>query len=500
MTPEAEPASQQIASVSPPDRRHLDRALIRGVAWTGALRWGTQILTWGITIALARILSPTDYGLFGLAWMYVAFVQLVNEFGLGAAIVRQRSNTEEQIAALGGVSIALGLTLWGVSALLAPAIAAFFRTPALQWPLVALSGIFLTTALKVLPKSLLARELQFKRVAAIDATESVVNSVAILTLALLGWRHWALMAGMLIGAVTSTALALAWRPHRLGWPRRFEEIRHAVSFGSHIMVSRLAWYVYSNADNATVGRKLGGALLGNYVYAWTLATIPVDRVGALVGQVTPAIFSAVQDDLAGMRRYLARITEGLAIITFPLGTGLATVSDLFVVGVLGPKWWPAIAPLAVLAFYGGFRAVTTPYPHVLQALGHSRQAMRFSLLGVVVLLPLFYFGSMWGLLGVALGWIVGYPIVVAPMLRAVLRECAMPARDYLDALRPATVASLVMAAGVLGIRGLLPEAWPAVAHLGVAVVTGVLVYGAMFLGPFRARLAGLKTLVRELRR
>lgn len=483
-----------------PDRTTLDRALLRGIAWTGGLRWATQALTWGITIALARILSPTDYGLFGLAMMYVGFVQLVNEFGLGAAIVRQRTSTPDQIAALGGVSIALGLSLWALSALLTPLLAGFFRAPALQWPLAALSGVFLTTAIKVVPKSLLARDLQFKRVAAIDATEAITASLCILGLALLGLRHWALVLGTLFGALISAGFAVLSRPHRLGWPRHFSEIRHAVAFGSHIMVSRLAWYAYSNADNAMVGRRLGGALLGNYVYAWTLATIPVDRVGALVGQVTPSIFSAVQHDLAGVRRYLLRITEGLALITFPIAFGLASVADLFVVGILGPKWWAASAPLAILAFYGGFRAVTTPYPHVLQALGQSAQAMRYSIFGVVVLLPLFYLGSRWGLVGVAAGWIIGYPIVVIPMLRAVLRASELPGRTYFDALRPPLHASLAMGAVVLATRSLMPGSWAIGVQLAAAVCAGALTYAAVMFGPYRSRLNSLKALYREIRR
>src|SRR5690606_16309313 len=207
------------------------------------------------------------------------------------------------------------------------------------------------------------------------------------------------MAGMVIGAVASSALAVYWRRHRLGWPRSWDEISAAVAFGSHIMVTRLAWFGYSNGDNAVVGKRLGQALLGAYTHAWTLASLPVDRISGLVGQVTPAIFSAVQHDQPSLRRYLLKVTEGLALLTFPVAFGLASISDLFVTVVLGDQWWPAIAPLALLTFYGGLRSITTPYPHVLQAVGESGLAMRLNLVGLAVLLPLFYLGSFWGLAG-----------------------------------------------------------------------------------------------------
>ncbi len=490
------------AAVPPasPDRRGLDRALIHGVAWTGAFRWITQLLNWGITIALARVLSPADYGLYGYATLYVNLVQLVNEFGLGAAIVRRRDLDDHQISALGGLSLALGFGLFGLSFLTAPLVAAFFDAPDLRWPLVLLSGLFVTTALKVLPKSLLSRDLQFRRVASLDAIEAGCQGVATLILALLGFRFWSLMAGMVLGAVVSATLALLWRPHRIAWPRAWREVSGAVGFGTHIMVSRLAWYGYSNADNAVVGKRLGQVLLGAYNHAWTLASLPVDRISGLVAQVTPAIFSAVQHDLPALRRYLLKVTEGLALLTFPLAFGLASITDLFVVVVLGDRWWPAIAPLAILTFYGGLRSITATYPHVLQAVGQSGLAMRLNLLGIAILLPLFLVGSRWGLAGVAMGWVVGYPFLVAVQFRAVQRAAGLGFGEYLDAVRPPLIASVAMAAVVLAVRLVLPATWSDAWHLGAAVVAGGVAYPAVMLLAFGDRLSGLKALAREIRK
>ncbi len=485
---------------APSDRRQLDRALVKGVAWTGAFRWGTQVISWTVTIALARILRPADYGLYTIATMYVGFVQLVNELGLGAAIVRKRDLTEEQIAAIGGVSIALGGVLWILSLALAPLVAWFFHSSEARWLIIALSLVFVTTALKVLPKSLLARDLQFKRVAAIDAVEALTAAVITLGFAIAGYRYWSLVLGMLSGALASTVVALVWRRHRLAWPASWSVIAPAVNFGSHIMISRICWWTYSNADNAIVGNRLSKALLGAYSYGWTIASIPVDRISGLVAQVTPAIFSAVQNDPPALRRYLVRISEGLALLTFPLSVGLAVVADQFVVTVLGPNWWPAIGPLALLGCYAGIRSVTTPYPHVLQAVGESGRAMRYNLFGVAVLLPLFLLGSLWGVSGVAFAWVIGYPIVTVPMLRAVLRVCQLSFVDYLDAVRPPLIATLVMAAVVLASRYLMPEGWPMALQLAVSVAAGALTYGGIMFTLYRRRLDALRTLANELRR
>ena len=220
----------------------------------------------------------------------------------------------------------------------------------------------------------------------------------------------------------------------------------------------------------------------------------------MVGQVTPALFSAVQHDLPEVRRYLIRVTEALALITLPLSVGMATVADQFTVVVLGDRWWPAIGPLALLSVYASARAVTTIYPHVLQALGQSARAMRYSLIGIAVLLPLFLIGSHWGINGVALAWIIGYPAIAVPMLRAVLKASGMKLSEYFDAIRPPLRASICMAATVLTVRSLVPADWPLALQFALAVGSGMLAYAGVMLGLYGDHLRTLRTLLRDMRR
>src|SRR5437763_6655187 len=95
-----------------PPARELDRSLIRGIAWTGATRWATQLLGWASTLIVARLLAPTDYGVVGMAMIYLGFMQLVNEFGLGSAIIQRRDLTADQISRLNGLALLLDGRSW----------------------------------------------------------------------------------------------------------------------------------------------------------------------------------------------------------------------------------------------------------------------------------------------------------------------------------------------------------------------------------------------------
>ena len=113
--PSASPAPETPTTPPPADRRSLDRALVKGVAWTGLARWGTQIFSWAATLLIARLLTKTDYGLVGYGTLYIGFVQLVNEFGVGAAIVKHRELEGRPVAELGGISLAVASGVLGDS-------------------------------------------------------------------------------------------------------------------------------------------------------------------------------------------------------------------------------------------------------------------------------------------------------------------------------------------------------------------------------------------------
>ncbi len=464
------------------------------------MKWATQILTWASTLIIARILTPADFGLMGMAQLYLGFVQMVSEFGLGASIIHDHALRREQIAQLGGVSILMGLGIWGLSWIAAVPVSWVFGEPGVR-PIIGILGVtFVTMGFRVVPRSLMVRDFQFKRVAAVDVCEAIVTTIVTLTLAFLGYRYWSLVWGAIAGSLAGTLLALFWRAHVLRWPSDLRTISHTVKFGGHIVVSRISWYLYSNADFAVVGRSLGKAVLGAYTFGWSLASIPVNRISAMVGQVTPSVFSKVKHDKAALRRYLLRLSEGLAFLTFPLAVGIALVAEDFVLAALGEKWRGAIVPLRLLALSAAVRSISTLFPQLLNYTGRSREQMRFALLALAVLPPAFWIGAHWfGTLGVGVAWLVGYTLVILPGLFVALDITGMALGEYLGALWPATLGSIVMAAAILLERAFLPQPQIRLVRLGFEAALGAAVYAGFMLSTYRPRIMKTVNLVREMR-
>jgi PST family polysaccharide transporter len=480
------------------DRAALDRSLVRGVAWTGAIKWVTQIAAWLSTLAVASLLTPEDYGLVGMAVVYLGLLTMLSESGLGMTVIAMRELRGPQLAQMHTLSALLGVSGFALSCLLAGPLAAFFEAPALRWVVIVMSANFVIMSLRTIPQAALQRQLRFGRVALLDAANSLVTAATAVTLAFLGFRYWALVIAAIAGSTVATTIALASRPIGFHKPD-FRELAGALRMGRDIIVASLAWYVFQNADFFVAGKVLGAAALGAYTFAWNLAYSVVEKVTGLVNGVTSSIFSAAKHDPALLTRYLTQITGVLALVLLPATAGMALVAaDL--IGIVGEKWRPALVPLQILVLYAGVRSLTPILSQALTITGDTRYTMKRSVIAAIVLPIGFLVGSRWGVNGIATAWIVCHaPVVMVPLLRRVATHLGIGPKAYLPVLRPALVSTIVMTAAVLATTLVIPAQAPAAVALAIKVAVGGLCYaGALWL-LFRERVLALLRAATQLR-
>jgi O-antigen/teichoic acid export membrane protein len=444
------PAAPQVALPTSAGTPSLDSSLLQGIAWTGGMKWIIQGVTWISTIVVARLLTPEDYGIVAMASLLMGLLTLLSEAGIGLAVVTMRDLTSRQISQVNGLSIIAGITGTVIAVAASQPLAFFFQSPPLSTVVIVMSLGFAVSAFRVIPYALLQREMRFRLLALIDGFTAVLAAAVMILLAWLGFRYWTLVIGGLVTLGVSTVLALIKRPHPIAWPRR--DIAAAARFSGHTLVSRLAWYAYSNADFAIAGRILGQAALGAYGFAWKLAMLPVEKVTAMVTRVTSAVFASLQHDHAELRRYLLNITEGIAIVTFPMTIGLALVADTLVPLVLGDQWLSMIVPLQIIALYASVRTITPLLPQILTATRETRYNMWNNVFAAVLLPVAFVIGAQWGIIGIALAWVVAHPIILFGQYRKAFSVIGMPPLAYLRCLWPAVSSTLLMVGAVLLVK------------------------------------------------
>jgi len=479
------------------DQRRLDRSLVSGIAWTVAFRWIAQVISWVATLYVARILVPGDYGLVAMATVPIGFARLVEDMGLDAIIIQDRKLSSEQLASLAGSMLGLGVLLTGAFLALAPAIASYFREPAVAAIVAVLSVTFIFDAMQVLPRALLQRDLRFRTLAWLHGLQVTVAALVVAGAATLKLGHWSLVLNSLISGAVITATLYALRPFRVGWPHKLGQIAGSLMSGWRMLVSRGAWYGYSSLDSALIGRVLGKDALGIFGFAMTFASLPVTEVSSMVSKVVPGVFSSVQESPRLLRRYFLLLTEAVSYITLPMSVGLALTAEDFVLLALGPKWVDVILPLQILCLYMAFNACQMLISHVLLWTGHFRANMWLNILTLVVLPVGFYVGLHWGVAGVAWAWAIGFPITVLPVAYLMVQILDVRARDFADALKPAVVGCVVMTVAVLLTRQLLPATWSHGLRLIAQASAGAVLYSAALLALYWARVLGMYQVVRE---
>lgn len=471
------------------------RSLAQSVAWTAGAKWSGQLLTSGITLLVARILSPSDYGLVGMAVLFLGFVRFLSDFGIGGAVVARREFDGDRLAGLNSFAILLGLAGMLVTMGAAVPLGRFFNQRQLPLLIVVTSVTFFISGFRVLPTAVLQRDLRFKLLAGVDLMQAIVGASITLLLAIAGAGYWALVVGNIVALALASSIVVGVRPLRLG---RIESrrLRPTVTMSRDLTIANVCWYVYSNADFLVVGKVLGQAALGFYNIGWTLAMLIVERVTTIVGGVAPAYLSAASKDIAELRRYLLRISSGIALLTLPVSFGLALVADDFCAVVLGNKWAAAAAPLRLLAVYAGVRSLTPIVPQILIVSGEHRFVARIATVAAVVMPVAFWIGARWNVTGVALAWVIAFPLITAPQFVRVFAVLDLSATEYLRALRLPMISSLVMVGMVLGVRYLALDVVPPL-RLALSVATGVCAYVAMLYVVFGLRVGGIMSMLRS---
>lgn len=461
---------------------------ITALKWTASARLAAQVISWAVTIYVVRILTPEDYGLMGMASVFLALAMLVNGIGVVPAFVQRKHvdrNLEQQV--FGFLIVSNGLLFLALQ-LGAPYLAAFFGEERLTLIIRVLAFSLLIGCISTVKAASLQRALKFKGVSRVDFVSTVLGSFATLAFAQFGLGVWALVFGFLfVSLLKSIGLLLIDRIW-VGPVFRFGGVRRLASFGAKMTAQQIVFYFNSSIDIVLVGKFLGNNVLGAYSIGLNLSMLPVSKTMGTLSQVVFPTFVHLQDDIKLARNYAFQGIRLTALVFFPLLWGISSISGEFVEVVLGQNWQVVEIVLLTLPLAIPFRAIQFLLVPVLNGLGRSGAALANNLTFAVVMPVAIAVGLPWGLTGVSLTMAVGMLVGTGLSLPRSLRILQSSFRDLIAVLGPSAVAAGVMYAAVFGARLLLPGDFNGIWRLVVLVSVGAIVYLAVTLTINRAAL------------
>ena len=428
-------------------------------------------------IVLARLLTPRDFGILGIALLTLSATKRFTDIGLNAALIQQAAdNVDDYLDTTWVLEIARGVLIGAALFAAAPLIAGFFGEPDATRPIqvIALSPVFF--GLRNPGVVYFQKDLAFHKDFLYRTAGSSAQFVVGVGYALVSPTVWALVFAFLARDAVQFLLSFVLHPYR-PWPAfdlgRAMELIH---YGKWITGSSMIAFLYSEGDDAFVGWYLSATALGFYQYAYRIADAPSTEVSEVIAQVMFPAFSKLQDDAAALTAAFLQTTRFIAFVVFPLSFGLVAIAPTFVPTVLGPDWNPMIPVMQLLAIYGLLHAATRTYGSLWKAVNRPDLMLKLPAIGVgCIALTIWPATAMWGIVGTGLA-IVGvslcivFPINVFVTARLLAASPLLIVKEYVYPL----LASLVMLAVLVG--GARVVAVPPLAEWLLMIPVGAVVY------------------------
>jgi len=430
-----------------------------------ALRWSflatvvVRFSSLGVSVLLARLLGPPEFGVYAVALVALTAVLSLNELGVSVALVRYQGDERLVAPTVATLSLAGSLVCYAVIFATAPRLAAAFGAPAAVGPIRVMGLAVLIDGLVAVPVALLQRHFWQGRRAIADVTNFGVGAVVSIVLALTGMGAMSLAIGRVAGSLVSAVQLVLLSPSRLrfGWAR--DQVRHLLGVGVPLAGASLVVFAILNLDNYVVGHSAGAVALGTYLLAFNLSSWPVTVLSQPVRKVTVPAFTQLLDDPPRLARAVIDSFGGLLSVTLPVAACLGACAYPLVRVVYGHQWLSSAPILIWLAGLGACRVVLELLYDLLVALGDTQRLFLLQLtwLGLLAIgLPV---GEQFGgVVGVAVTHCLIAIVVIIPLHLVVIAAKLRLSLLSLLAVMLRPLGSVLIIVGVaVAIQRLVPE-------------------------------------------
>lgn len=461
----------------------LKQQTARGAVISICAQAASFVIRTGSMIALARLLTPKDFGLVGMVTAVTGFLGLFRDLGLSSAAVQRASVTNAQTSTLFWINLAAGGGLSMLCVLLGPILVAFYGERHLFWVSAALGTSFLFNGAGAQHRAMLQREMRFRALALIDIASSVLGLALGIGLALAGAGYWALVVGAVsqqaVGAA-GTWVATRWIPCM---PRRNAGVRSMLIYGGTLTVNNIVAYVTYNVDKVLIGRFWGAELLGLYGRAYQLINLPTENLNSAICQVAFPALSRVQNDPQRLRSYFLKGYSLFLSLVLPITMGCALFAEDIIRVFLGKQWGEAVGIFRLLAPTILAFALDNPFGWLMQATGRVTRNLKIGLALGPVLVLAYALGLPYGPQGVAVGFSAAMVLTIVPIILWARHDTRISGKDVFRAALSPGASVLLGAAGALAVRGPVELVKPVFLRLVVetAVLFGLYAFALLFI-------------------
>jgi len=381
----------------------LSQRVVKGGFWVFFLRIIYRGFSLIRLIILARILSPSDFGLMGVALLTMSTLETFSQTGFQQALIQKKENIESYLNSAWTVLIFRGLILFVILYLISPYAALFFNAPEAK-PIIRVIGFsILLGSFSNIGVIYFNKELEFNKQFIYQFSATLADFVVAVSSVLILKNVWALVLGMLAGRAVGCLMSYLIHPFRPRLNFNLEKIKELFGFGKWILGSSILVFLLTQGDDIFVGKLLGATALGFYQLAYRISNMPATEYSHIIATVIFPAYSKIQDDFSKLKDIYLKVLQLTAFLSMPIAGGIFILAPDFTKIFLGMKWMPMVPAMQVLALYGMLRAIGATTGVVFMAVGKPKIMVKIQIAQLILLAVLIYpFTIWWGILGASI--------------------------------------------------------------------------------------------------
>ena len=434
---------------------HKEAAM--GIKWQFCASLIEKVISFLTTIILARILGPSNYGLFALGLLIVNFFGIFKSLGIESALIQRKHNLDKALNTAFCIIPIFSLILYLLLNFTAPIIAKFLNNSDLVQVIRMLGIIFIFWSLSRVPLTILEKDMHFAKISFIEVIGALVFSILAVILAISGFGVWSLVYGLIAKTVISTIFVWIFAKWK---PRFIFDIKIALelfNFSKFVFLGYFFWALKANLDNFLVGKILGVEMLGLYAVAFGIANVVIDYFAGKVFRVIYPAYSKLQGNLEELKTTFLKVLKLAALFALPFAFGVYALGYEFLNFAYGEKWLGALRILKILTLGGVFTTLSTTAEPIFLALGNTKITFFVASFQVasffIFIKP---FASKFGLDGV--GYVVTSAAFVAMVFNFYLARklLSLNIKEIYFSLKSSILCSLLMMLCIICFKSFIP--------------------------------------------
>ena len=481
----------------------LGKKITKGLMWTYLERICAQGVSTLVTIILARLLLPENYGVVSIATIFMSFCDALVVGGFSDTLIQKKDADDIDFSTMFWFVLAFGFLMFGIVFAIAPLAETFFKTSMVCVTLRVMAVRLPINAVNSIQSAYISKHMKYKYFFFATLIGTVVSAVVGIVMAYMGYGVWALVAQYLTNSVVDTLViwfTCGWHP---SFKFSLKRLKSLYSFGWKMQLSTLIVTIYVEVESLCIGRKYTSADLAYYEKGRQFPKMIMHNIQTSISKVMLPAFSKISDKKYETKRLAKRSVSISTYLMAPLLIGLILCSKEFVIAVLTEKWLPAVPFMQLLSVYYLIEPIMAFNKQIVIAAGKSALYLKMEIakktVGIsLLLISVFCFDSVYAIaLATVITQIIGLIIQSAPLKRIINYPLAEQIKD----VAPSYILAICMAAPIFAVK-MLDISY--LLKLIIEVIAGALFYlaGSMILKlkPYKyciGKLAELKSKIKK---